>query len=995
MADTLNLLGVIGTWVAVLLAIIALAGIIPAYILYRESQTDRYEALSLIDDRPHEYISKGIALLPGRRFFRSIKVPNLVEPPKLTATEEAPKLIIKRECDFLDHEGSPSLTSWINFATLLRAYGISPSRDGKLKIAGTEALLPIHRSWILLLGLVDRYGHRKDSGLFVEEPSDPEWSAFSSDALYGLSGVLERIRPGRDRICFRMHSVAHMRSMPSYIAAEDISPRNLFFLYLGYLPASDGSLYCSAVESEPKSGSDGESMFVHRSTKQNRDVFYQMKVLKPNEVPSRDRKLADEMGITLPTIRRLSLCKSILIRSENRRDAVPDHAGVLDGVQYLGLDDGEETRIWLHPSETQSMILALLRLDLNEQSFLCGHDLKTFFERLLPTRDMDYLQYMVKEGTDALQIQGEDKEEVKMAIAEVANHPEPFTDSRTWASVIAKLDLNLRKLRQKYNAPEEAEQTMAILYLIEDDFKSRMALDPRHTDPQAIFTIDIAQKVVRVPALSYLPPVDFRFDFASVFPEVRVERGESGRSLTIPLWQVMIASLHGSIKWQMWSTVFSPRHLSALHTQLNRIVYISPHDLPDHQEDMGERLRDVADACREFNSLIKKAQIIANGRKSQRVARYDEEEGEDDDYWNEDDEDDDNDDGYDNDGGDDDEEEEGAYDDGGQGDSEVSGSESMGLPTRGRQMGVRFAGVDNDQGDHRSVQPSEASPLQESPRPDDVLIDTDAPVHEYNVENRKSDCPDNSLKDTATIILSEPVALTREEQEERYLPALEQLFAASPEQNEATLTREFRKVIGPIVLMAEPLPLNSFATLLDISQASILSQINQLQSAMIEPVVSAEPINLVDVSFRDFVLDPGSQHKHRFWVDEIKTHETISMKCLELLCRAGILRENACSLKSPGYPRADINSHAIDDALPAHVQYACRYWVYHFEKGKWSIPDVSQVTDFLNDHFLHWLEVLSLMGCVVESIAMINTLRSLVVSHLLVSLYGTALLAKG
>jgi hypothetical protein len=351
MADTLGLVGAIGTWVAVLFAIIALAGIIPAYILYRESQTEHYEALSLVDDRPHEYISKGIALLPGRRFFRSIKVPNLVEPPELpVAAPDAPNANgvihrIKRECDILDREGSPSLTSWINFANLLRAYGISPPRNGKLKIAGAEARLPVHRSWILLLGLVDRYGRRKDSGLFVEEPSDPEWSAFSNDALYGLSGILERVQSGRDRICFRMHSVAHMRSMSSYVPVGDIPPRTLFFLYLGYLPAPDGSLYCSAVESEADSDAN-ESMFVLRSTKQSVDVFYRVKVLKPNEVPVRDRRLAKEMGITLPTVRRLSLYKSTATGPENRPDVVPEErGGLLDGVQYLPLDAKGETSI--------------------------------------------------------------------------------------------------------------------------------------------------------------------------------------------------------------------------------------------------------------------------------------------------------------------------------------------------------------------------------------------------------------------------------------------------------------------------------------------------------------------------------------------------------------------------------------------------------------------------------------------------------------------------
>jgi uncharacterized iron-regulated membrane protein len=41
MADNLDLLGVVGTWIAAVLGIIALAGILPVYVLYRQTQTER------------------------------------------------------------------------------------------------------------------------------------------------------------------------------------------------------------------------------------------------------------------------------------------------------------------------------------------------------------------------------------------------------------------------------------------------------------------------------------------------------------------------------------------------------------------------------------------------------------------------------------------------------------------------------------------------------------------------------------------------------------------------------------------------------------------------------------------------------------------------------------------------------------------------------------------------------------------------------------------
>ncbi|KAL5041718.1 hypothetical protein BDW71DRAFT_211878 [Aspergillus fruticulosus] len=616
MAETLDLLGVIGTWVAVLFAIIALAGIIPAYILYRESQTDHYEALSLVDDKNHEYISKGYALLPGKRFFRSIKVPDLTEPPVLAKKANATELAIERDCALLDRDGSPSSTAWVNFANLLRAYGVSPReprRDGKLKISGTEAMLPVHRSWILLIGLIDRYSWRYDAGLFVDEPWDPEWSAFGSDALYGLSGIIDRVYPSRDKICFRMHNVTHMRSMPAYIPTQDFSPQTLLFLYLGYLPASDGSLLCSAVESE---SSEKAGFKVIRSSGRNRrrHVFYKMAVLAPNEVPIRDRRLVEEMGIPLPKIQRLGLHKS----TESRDPAREEREGLLDddGAEYFCLEEGIGIVIWLHLADMQAMILAALRLDLNAQSFLCGYDLAGLFDRLLPPGDVDNLFQTAADSISALQIQDADKVSLRTAIEEVGKHERSSTYRRGRAAALAGLDENLRCLRRRYRTSQRAMETVAILYLTRDHFRSRLAVDPRDMDPQAVFSIDIAQRKVYVPSISHFPPAEFVFDFPAVFSFELVK--ESEKILTLPLWQAMLASLHGIVKWHIWSTVHSSLPLSDFYTRLNRTVYISTQDLPDHREDIGERLRDVADACREFTSLLRSPRGSLNHKKSDR-----------------------------------------------------------------------------------------------------------------------------------------------------------------------------------------------------------------------------------------------------------------------------------------------------------------------------------------------------------------------------------------
>jgi hypothetical protein len=85
-----------------------------------------------------------------------------------------------------------------------------------------------------------------------------------------------------------------------------------------------------------------------------------------------------------------------------------------------------------------------------------------------------------------------------------------------------------------------------------------------------------------------------------------------------------------------------------------------------------------------------------------------------------------------------------------------------------------------------------------------------------------------------------------------------------------------------------------------------------------------------------------------------------------------------CHLEFPGKPRKEIESQTLHDGLPPDVRYACLYWVYHLKQGGSCIRDQDTVHVFLQQHFLHWLEALSLMGSMSQSIDFIGTLQSLV-----------------
>jgi NACHT domain len=210
-----------------------------------------------------------------------------------------------------------------------------------------------------------------------------------------------------------------------------------------------------------------------------------------------------------------------------------------------------------------------------------------------------------------------------------------------------------------------------------------------------------------------------------------------------------------------------------------------------------------------------------------------------------------------------------------------------------------------------------------------------------------------------------------------YLPILDQLLVDQDEVEQDRLAREFREVVGAIVILADPLSTVSLASLLDAPKEDVDGRLDSLHSVLSIPTNEDAPVRLLHLSFRDFLLDPQKRGKSPFWVDERETHERLANKCLQLMSRPKCLRQNICNLQTPGTLRTEISSRTVDVYFPAGVKYACRYWVYHLEQSKPSIHDGEQVHIFLQNHLLHWLEALSLIGKASESIAMIGTLQSI------------------
>lgn len=207
-----------------------------------------------------------------------------------------------------------------------------------------------------------------------------------------------------------------------------------------------------------------------------------------------------------------------------------------------------------------------------------------------------------------------------------------------------------------------------------------------------------------------------------------------------------------------------------------------------------------------------------------------------------------------------------------------------------------------------------------------------------------------------------------------YRPVLEQLIVED-ESDMDQLVGEFQNIIGVIILLAAPLSLSALAELLEMPEGDISIRLDSFHSVLTIPNDSNLPIQTLHLSFHDYLVDERTkvqERTSRFWVDQNAKHELITRQCLSVMGR--YLKKNICELPSYGTSRTEIDSASIARFLPPALQYACHYWVYHLQQSTAPARILDQILPFLEEHFLHWLEVMAISGIIPECLNAMDTL---------------------
>jgi hypothetical protein len=212
-----------------------------------------------------------------------------------------------------------------------------------------------------------------------------------------------------------------------------------------------------------------------------------------------------------------------------------------------------------------------------------------------------------------------------------------------------------------------------------------------------------------------------------------------------------------------------------------------------------------------------------------------------------------------------------------------------------------------------------------------------------------------------------------------YTLILNQLLTNEDEEKSRQLIHEFQNTIGILILLATPRSVDSFAKLLQMETDKVQEQIKLFYPVLDVPATSGEPVQILHLSFRDFLLDK-KQEEYPFWVDESLVHKKLAAQCLKVMQNPKYgLRKNICNLRNETTPRVNIDKDTLCHCLPSDLQYACRYWVHHLVQSHNPVDELAEVLPFLQSHFLHWVEAMSFLGFLSEVVGMIQRLRSLTI----------------
>ncbi|CAI7569392.1 unnamed protein product [Penicillium pancosmium] len=198
-----------------------------------------------------------------------------------------------------------------------------------------------------------------------------------------------------------------------------------------------------------------------------------------------------------------------------------------------------------------------------------------------------------------------------------------------------------------------------------------------------------------------------------------------------------------------------------------------------------------------------------------------------------------------------------------------------------------------------------------------------------------------------------------------YIPILNQLAI----RYRGSQQEDLQSLIGVVLMLETPLSVGSLSRLLGLPTLLTRVRLKKLRSFLRVQDDVSMPQQQYHLAVKDYLLDPWNRFKTPLWVDENETHRKLALRCLNV-CES--LQQNICRLdlgQGAQIHHSTVTASLRDRYIPPFLQYSCRYWASHLMRCGDPAPIMrKEVLPFLEKHFLHWLEAMSLLGLVSEAL---------------------------
>lgn len=169
-----------------------------------------------------------------------------------------------------------------------------------------------------------------------------------------------------------------------------------------------------------------------------------------------------------------------------------------------------------------------------------------------------------------------------------------------------------------------------------------------------------------------------------------------------------------------------------------------------------------------------------------------------------------------------------------------------------------------------------------------------------------------------------------------------------------------RLVLGTIILLFDPLPVEQIENLLGLESGDAWVALQGLHSVLLFPPEQNKPVRIYHASFHDFLTHPD--RSHNFFIDPETQHVNMTYYCLALMVEnlsrdVGNLEDPLAHGNHAGTPKRPPRHECISGAL----RYACRYWALHLSRVPFNEHLLSLLNEFGFRSILYWIEALSLI----------------------------------